>query len=116
MKPETSGKVRSGVFGLISGAIITLILGFVLGGWTTAGTTQKMIDEAVLTSRAAICVAQFMGQPNHEEILKEFEAIDYWNRAQFIAKRGWDKMPGQQKASPSVAGACAEKLQALIKK
>jgi hypothetical protein len=116
MKPETAGKVKFGVWGLICGAVITMIIGFWWGGWTTTGTTQKMTDEAVLRSQAAICVAQFMKDPNHEEKLKEFEAIDSWKRDEFIEKGGWDKMPGQEKADRSVARACAEGIEVLIKK
>jgi hypothetical protein len=116
MKPETAGKVKFGVWGLICGAIITMIIGFALGGWTTRGTSQKMADEAVLASQAAICVAQFMKGPNHEEKLKELEGLDSWKRAEFIEKGGWDKMPGQKEAGYSVARACAEGLEVLIKK
>ena len=116
MKPETAGKVKFGVWGLICGAIITMIIGFGWGGWTTRGTTQKMADEAVLASQAAICVAQFMKEPNHEELLKELEAIDSWKRDEFIKERGWDKMPGQKEADYSVAQACAEGLEVLMKK
>ena len=116
MKPETGKKVKFGVWGFICGATITMIIGFGWGGWTTAGTTQKMTDEAVLASQAAICVAQFVKQPNHEEKLKELGEIDSWKRAEFIEKGGWDKMPGQEKAGPSVAQACAKGIEVLIKK
>jgi hypothetical protein len=116
MKPVTAGKVKYGVWGLICGAVISMIIGFGWGGWTTAGTTQKMTDEAVLASQSAICVAQFMKQPNHEEKLKELGEIDYWKRAEFIEKAGWDKMPGQENAGSSVAEACAKGLEVLIKK
>jgi hypothetical protein len=116
MKPETEKRAKIGGLGLICGAIITMIIGFGWGGWTTAGTTQKMTDEAVLASQAAICVAQFMKEPNHEEKLKELGAIDSWKRSEFIEKGGWDKMPGQEKAASSVARACAEGIEVLIKK
>jgi hypothetical protein len=116
MKPETAGKVKFGVWGLICGAIITMIIGFWLGGWTTRGTTQKTADEAVLASQAAICVAQFMKEPNHEQKLKDLGTMDSWQRVEFIEKGGWDKMPGQQEAGRSVAQACAKGLEVLIKK
>jgi len=116
MKPETEGKVKFGVGGLICGAIIAIIIGFAWGGWTTRGTTEKMSDEAVLASQAAICVAQFMKAPNHEEKLKELGELDSWKRTEFIEKGGWDKMPGQQEADRSVARACVEGLEVLIKK
>jgi len=116
MKLETEKNAKVGGLGLICGAVMTMIIGFGWGGWTTAGTTQKMTDDAVLASQAAICVAQFMKEPNHEEILKELGAIDSWKRYEFIEKKGWDKMPGQEKAGVSVARACAQGIELLIKK
>jgi hypothetical protein len=115
MKPETQGKIKYGSWGLICGAIISMIIGFGWGGWTTAGTTQKMTEEAVLASQAAICVAQFMKQPNHEEKLKELAETSSWERSKLIEKSGWDKMPGQEKADYSVSRACADGLELLIK-
>ena len=118
MKPETAGKVKFGVWGLICGAIIVMIIGFAWGGWTTRGTTEKMSEEAVLASQAAICVAQFMKQPNATAQLKAFEEVSRWGRkkAEFIKKGGWDKMPGQQEADCAVARACADGLELLIQK
>ena len=116
MKPETGGKIKYGVWGLIVGAVIAMIIGFAWGGWTTSGTTKTMTEEAVLASQAAICVAQFMKASNHEEKLKEFEKVDYWKRAEFIEKGGWDKMPGQEKADWGVARACSDGLELLVEK
>jgi hypothetical protein len=116
MNPETTGKIKYGVWGLILGAIIVMIIGFMWGGWSTKGSTQKTSDEAVLASQAAICVAQFMKQPNQEAKLKEFGEFDSYKRAEFVETGGWDKMPGQEKADSSVAQACAKGLEVLIKK
>jgi hypothetical protein len=116
MKPETGEKVKFGVWGLICGAVIAMIIGFAWGGWITGGTSQKMTDEAVLASQAAICVAQFMKQPNPDEKLKALAEVNSWQRAEFIEKGGWDKMPGQEKAGYAVARACADGLELLIKK
>jgi hypothetical protein len=116
MKPETAGKVKYGVWGLICGAVIVMIIGFMWGGWSTKGGTQKTANEAVLVSQAAICVAQFMKQTNHEEKLKEFGELDSYKRIEFIEAGGWDKMPGQGKADSSVSQACATGLEVLVKK
>jgi hypothetical protein len=116
MKPESAAKIKYGVWGLIGGAVIAMIIGFAWGGWTTSSTTQGMTGKAVLASQAAICVAQFMKQPDHEKKLKELEEASSWTRGEFIDKGGWDKMPGQEKADPAVARACADGLELLIKK
>ena len=115
MKVETAAKVKYGVWGLIGGAVIAMILGFVWGGWTTAGTAHGVTQKAVVASQAAICVAQFVKQPNHEKKLKEFADVSSWSRGEYIEKGGWDKMPGQEKADSDVARACAEGLALLIK-
>ena len=79
MTPVTAAKVKYGVWGLIGGAIIAMIIGFAWGGWTTSGTTQRRGDEAVLAAQAAICVAQFMQQPNPQEKLQELEKVYSYN-------------------------------------
>jgi len=117
MKPETAEKVKYGVWGLILGAVIAMIIGFAWGGWTTRGTSQQMAEAAVLTTRAAICVAQFTKAPKYQERLKEMKALLSWQRAEFIEKGGWDKMPGEEKASNyAVSRACADGLEVLMEK
>ena len=116
MKPETAGKIKFGVWGIIVGAVIAMIIGFAWGGWTTPSTTKTMSEEAVLASQAAICVAQFMKEPNHKEKLKELKELGSYQRADFIEKGGWDIMPGQEKAGYLVARACADGLELLFEK
>jgi hypothetical protein len=116
MKPETAGKLKFGVWGLIIGAVIAMIIGFAWGGWTTSSTTKKMSEEAVAASQASICIAQFMQDPNYEEKFKEFKELSTYQRFEFIEKGGWDKMPGQEKDSYAVARACADGLELLINK
>ena len=113
MKAETEVKVKYGVWGLICGAVVAMIIGFAWGGWTTSSTSQTKSDAAVLASQAAICVAQFMKDPSK---LKELEGIESYKRSEFIEKGGWDKMPGQKDATSGVANACVTGLEVLIKK
>ena len=116
MTPVTAAKVKYGVWGLILGGVLATIIGFAWGGWSTASTTQRLGEEAVLAARAAICVAQFMKEPNHEAKLKELSDLGNWQRAEAIEKGGWYKMPGQEKAGYAVARACADGLELLFKK
>jgi len=115
MKPVTEAKVTYGFWGAVCGAVIAMVIGFNWGGWTTSGTTQKMNEDAVLASRAAICVAQFMNSPNHELQVKQFQGTDSYMRSDLIEKGGWDKMPGQEKAVYGVSSACVAGLEAVIK-
>jgi hypothetical protein len=92
-----------------------MTVGFGWGGWTTSSTTQKMSEEAVAASRAAICVAQFMNSPNHATKIKEFQGAESYSRSELIEKGGWDRMPGQEKAAWGVSTACVAGLEARIK-
>jgi hypothetical protein len=114
MKPENASKIKFGIWGIVIGAVIVMIMGFSWGGWSTAATTQKMSDKAVVASQAAICVAQFMKAAGHEEKLKELKEINSWSRAEFIEKGGWDKMPGQETSDYDVSRACADGLGLLV--
>ena len=116
MKAETEIKVKYGAWGLILGAGVAMIVGFNWGGWTTRGSSQQMTEAALLNARAAICVAQFSKAPNDQQRLKQLKAVNSWERAAFIEKGGWDKMPGEEKAADTVARACAEGLDVLMAK
>ncbi len=116
MKVESAAKVKYGVWGLIVGVIVTIIIGFAWGGWRTQGASETSTREALLATRAAICVAQFLKQPNYQEKLKEFQEYSSWKKAEFVEKGGWDKMPGETAANFAVAQACADALEHLLKK
>jgi hypothetical protein len=115
MTPVTEAKVTYGFWGMVGGAGIAMIIGFNWGGWSTSSTTEKMNEEAVLASRVAICVAQFMNSPTHELQVKEFQATDTYKRSELIEKGGWDRMPGQEKAAYGVSSACVTGVEAVIK-
>lgn len=116
MKEQTEVKMKYGIWGLILGAAAAMIVGFSWGGWTTRGTSQQTTDAALLATRSAICVAQFVQPPNHQGRLKELKAVQSWERATYIETGGWDKMPGEQKADAAVARACADGLGLLVDK
>ena len=116
MRQPTSVKIKYGVWGIILGAAVAMIVGFGWGGWLTGVTARGKSDEAVLAARAAICVAQFMKAPNHDQQLKAFEDTDTWKRGDLIQKGGWDKMPGQAEASVGVAQACARGVEVVAAK
>ena len=113
--PEMELRIKSGLWGFVSGAGIAMIIGFVWGGWMTSSSTQKMSEDAVQANRVAICVAKFMGDPSHKAAIKEFQGMESYKRSDLIEKGGWDKMPGQEKAVWGVSSACVAGLEALIK-
>jgi hypothetical protein len=115
MSLVTDAKVTYEGWGIVLGAGIAMTIGFGWGGWTTSGTTAKMTQEAVVANQASICVAQFMKSANHVTKVKEFNGTESYQRSDLIEKNGWDKMPGQDKASWGVSSACVTGIEALIK-
>ena len=57
MKLESAAKVKYGSWGLIVGAVVTMILGFVWGGWTTASTAHGMSEKADMAFDPSTCLA-----------------------------------------------------------
>lgn len=114
LKQETKDKITVGIWGVIGGAGIAVFVGFNLLSWTTPSATLKIVDEAVLKSQAAICVAQIMKEPNNKAKREELQKLSSYDRPEYIAKEGWDKMPGQKEAGSGVSQACAEGLQTFL--
>ena len=116
MKPETAEKVKYVAMGLFVGTLLPMTIGFEGGFWVTKRNSDQMANAAVLTARAAICVAQFTKTPDYQDRLKEYKVLDYSGRSAFLEKGGWGKMPGEEKASDAVKEACARGLEVLIQK
>ena len=110
--PETNAKVMSALWGGLIGASIPLIVGFAWGGWTSSRTTEDISERAVLASRAAICVAQVMNDPDRSAVIEEFYKTYSSRRPNLIEKGGWDRMPGQKEAARGVSSACVRVLEA----
>ena len=114
ISPETNAKVMSALWGGLVGACISMIIGFAWGGWTTSRAARNISAEAVLASRAAICVVQFMNDPDRAAMIGDFHRMYRSRRSHLIEKGGWDKMPGQKTANSGVSSACVRGLEARI--
>lgn len=110
MKPEIKTRVNYALGGLVLGAVIAVVTGLNAKFLVSMGDAERMVNAAVLKTRAAICVAQFTNAPGYQERIKEFKALNFLDRDGFIAKGGWDKMPGEAKASESVNRVCGDRL------
>jgi len=116
MKPENATRVNYGIMGLILGAVLALMIGLKAGFLVAKGTADQMASAAVLKTRVAICVAQFTNAPGYQERVKDMKALSFMQRDDFIAKGGWDKMPGEEKTSDNVNRVCGDRLAELVEK
>jgi hypothetical protein len=105
---------KPAAWGVVVGAIGTMIIGFSWLGWTLGSTAERMAAErtnsAVIVALTPSCVARFMQQPGAAAKLAEFQKIDSWNQRQFIEAGGWATPRGGKEPNSGVATACAEEL------
>lgn len=95
--------------------VLTVGLGFTVGGWVTGGTAQEMAANAAEESRAqlaaAVCVENFLSARNAQSQLTELKGIDSsFRQRQFIEEGNWAVMPDSESASRRAASLCAEML------
>ena len=114
MKQEDKEKIKTGVWGAVGGAIVTMIIGFAWGGWVLGSSSmnmgEEMVETAIVDRLTPICVAQFNQDPEKDKKLKEFKETDSWKREQYVQDKGWATMPFEKEPDRLVADKCAEQI------
>ena len=104
---------KYGVWGFAAGAAVTMFIGFNWGGWTTAGTTEKLIygasRTAVTNALVPYCVEAAMREP---EKLAGFPKGDeiYRQRSYISENTTWATKKGERSADYELASGCAAAL------
>ncbi|MDI9549584.1 MAG: hypothetical protein QM346_18475 [Chloroflexota bacterium] len=95
---------------VIAAVILTIVVGFMWGGWVTAGSSEKagvaVGKDEVILRLAPICVAQAGEDPDISAKLVELEALSHYDRTKYVQDQGWATMPGEEKPDRKVAEAC----------
>ena len=104
--------LKPGVWGAVIGSILTMIVGFSWGGWTTSITAHQMAvkqaDAAVTAALVPICLAEEKADAARAKKLSELTAItSSWEQTEFVMKSGWATFPGQADPNRAVAEGCA---------
>ena len=106
--------LKPAVWGVVVGAVATMIVGFAWMGWVLGSTAERMaverVDSALIVALTPACVASFMQQPNVATKLAEFQKIESWKQRQFVEEGGWATPRGHKTPHSGVANACAEEL------
>jgi hypothetical protein len=106
--------IKPFAWGMAVGMVVLLIVIFSAGWVVTSNsakaTAHEISTNAVVDRLAPISVAQFMQDPNREELLKELKALDSWKRPDYVKKQGWAIMPGEKESDYNVANECARLL------
>lgn len=107
--------LKPGIWGAVLGGILTMIVGFGWGGWTTSGTASreamKQADAAVTAALVPICLAGGKADVARATKLGELTALtSSYEQTEFVMKTGWATFPGQEDPNRAVAEACAPAL------
>ena len=106
--------LKPAVWGVIGGAVVTMIVGFSWMGWVRGATAERIAVEransAVIVALTPSCVARFMNQRDVAVKLAEFRKIDSWKQRQFVEDGGWATARGDKLPNSGLANACAEEL------
>jgi hypothetical protein len=107
--------LRPGIWGAVIGSVLTMILGFSWGGWTTSSTAAQLAasraDAAVTAALVPICLAQEKAQGATGKKLGELKSLtSSYEQTEFVMKTGWATFPGTAEPNREVAAACASQL------
>ena len=107
--------IKPGVWGVVIGSVLTMIVGFGWGGWTTSGTAtrnaREQADSAVTAALVPVCVAQSKADQASAKKLSELRAMSSsYEQQEFVTKAGWATVPGSAEPSRELADACASTL------
>ncbi len=110
MKEESSKKLKTTIWGVIGGSIITMIIGFSWGGWVLGSTSldlgEKMAQAAVTERLTPICVGQFNLDPKKVEKLKILNEKGSWEGDDYIMEQGWSTIPFEKEPDNRIADSC----------
>lgn len=107
--------IKPVLWGAVAGSVVTMIIGFSYGGWTTSSTSARLAkvqaDTAVTTALVPICVAKSKADGAMAKKMGELRALaSSYDQRDFVTKTGWATAPGSEDANSEVAGACAAAL------
>ena len=107
--------IKPGIWGAVIGSILTMIVGFNWGGWTTSSTANQVAtrraEVAVTTAFLPTCLAREKVDVTKGKRLGELKAITTsYDQTDFVMKAGWATFPGKEDANRDVAEACASAL------
>jgi len=107
--------VKPLIWGAVVGSVLTMIIGFSYGGWTTGSTAARLAkqeaDAAVTTALVPLCIAQSKADRAGVKKLVELKALtSSYDQRDFVTKTGWATVPGSDDPNRDVAEACAAAL------
>jgi pimeloyl-ACP methyl ester carboxylesterase len=110
--PQLPPWIKPGLWGAVAGSVLTMIIGFSYGGWTTSSTAARLAkvqaDTAVTTALVPICIAKSKADGAVVKKMGELRALaSSYDQRDFVTKTGWATVPGSDDPNSDVAEAWA---------
>ena len=107
--------IKPVLWGAVAGSVLTMIVGFSFGGWTTSSTATRLAKQeaemAVTTALVPLCIAQSKADGAMVKKMGELKALSSsYDQREFVTKTGWATVPGSADPNGEVAEACAAAL------
>ena len=105
---------KPGAWGFVIGSVLTMILGFGWGGWSTSSTAERVGMErssaAVTAALVPVCLEKSKHDPAVAKKLGELKALtSSYEQRDALVLIGWASV-GAGEANRDVAEACASQL------
>lgn len=94
-------------------ALLTVVLGFTVGGWQTTSGAQELAQQARADYAAELCAERFMAADITGQNLANLKKVNgRVQRGNLLARGDWVAVPAGASAEfvAQVRGACAERL------
>lgn len=113
-------KFKLGAWGLVVGSVVTMIVGFSWGGWTTGSGADRLATErsttAVTAALVPVCLERSKADPAGAKKLVALKALSSsYDQRDAVVQGGWATF-GASEANRDVAEACASALVKVAEK
>ena len=107
--------LKPGIYGAITGAVLTAVVGFTWRGWVTGNNADKMAmtmaHDDVIAALVPVCVDMARTDPSRAEKLATIRAASTYQRRDAVMAAGWATMPGAETPDRDLAQACLTALE-----
>ena len=107
--------LKPGIYGAITGAVLTAVVGFTWGGWVTGNNADKMAmtmaHDDVIAALVPVCVDMARTDPSRAEKLATIRTASTYQRRDAVMAAGWATMPGAETPDRDLAQACLTALE-----
>ena len=107
--------LKPGIWGVVVGAILIMILGFSEFGWMLGSKAEQLASDratnAVAEALAPVCAARFFGQPDATAKFADLKGLSSgYQQRDYVEKGGWAVAVSSIASNTQLASECTKKI------